>query len=259
MSHKSINNQTMSAKASLLPGNVSELERDLDVAIARIEELSIPISELWDPWHCPLDALPFLAWALSVDQWRSDWSATVKRQVVAGSIDVHRIKGTRTAIELALADLGVTVDLVEWFEAQPMAVPYTFDITAWVNQNLTVGAPSILGPELYQQLFAAVVNAKNTRSGFTFKVGAKFGANAIGASSVFEGQVAIARRDTQAVQVPLAGQSAMTMAMAGIGVGVSRHSTQSIIDASPTPAAVQVASGLQGSALIYRRVEPTMV
>lgn len=171
MSHKSINNQTMSAKASLLPGNVSELERDLDVAIARIEELSIPISELWDPWHCPLDALPFLAWALSVDQWRSDWSATVKRQVVAGSIDVHRIKGTRTAIELALADLGVTVDLVEWFEAQPMAVPYTFDITAWVNQNLTVGAPSILGPELYQQLLPPWSMLKIPVRGLRLKLG----------------------------------------------------------------------------------------
>ena len=247
----------MTDKASLLPGNLSDLERDLDVAIARIEDINIPISELWDPWNCPLDALPFLAWALSVDQWRSDWSETVKRQVVAGSIDVHRIKGTRPAVERALADLGVTVDLVEWFQAQPAAAPYTFDITAWVNQNIAPGAPSILGPELYDQLFAAVVNAKNTRSGFTFKVGAKFGPNAIGAGSVLEGQAAIARRDTQAVQAPLACQSAIAAGMAGVGVGITRHSAQSVIDASPKAAAVQVASRAQGSAVVYRRMEAT--
>lgn len=193
---------SMTDKVSLLPGNLSDLERDLDIAIARIEDINIPIGELWDPWNCPLDALPFLAWALSVDQWRSDWSETVKRQVVAGSLDVHRIKGTRPAVERALADLGVTVDLVEWFQAQPLAAPYTFDITAWVNQNITPGAPSILGPELYEQLFAAVVNAKNTRSGFTLKIGAGFSGSDIAAISLTSG-IEVERRATELAQQDL--------------------------------------------------------
>lgn len=247
----------MSLAPSVLPTNLSDLERDLDSAIARIEDVNIPISTLWDPWHCPIEVLPFLAWALSVDQWHSNWSETIKRQVVAGSLDVHRIKGTRPAVEKALSDLGITVDLVEWFEAQPAAAPYTFDITAWVNQNITPGAPSMLGPELYDQLFKAVVNAKNTRSAFTFKVGAKFGPNEIAAGSVVTGPAAIARRDTDAIQAPLECQSTVTAAIAGVGVGLTQHDSQLVMDASPKPALVQVATMVKGSALIYRQMEAT--
>jgi len=44
---------------------------------------------------------------------------------------------------------------------------------------------------------------------------------------VLEGQAAIARRDTQAVQAPLACQSAIAAGMAGVGGGITRHSAQS--------------------------------
>ncbi|MDN4697153.1 phage tail protein I [Vibrio parahaemolyticus] len=82
----------MTDKVSILPANVSDLERDLDIALARIEDVEIPISTLWDPWKCPLDVLPFLAWAVSVDMWRTDWPETVKRRIVASSLSVHRKK-----------------------------------------------------------------------------------------------------------------------------------------------------------------------
>ncbi len=243
--------------ASLLPGNLSDLERDLDVAISRIEQISIPIAELWNPNTCPIDALPFLAWALSVDQWRSDWSEKIKRQVVAGSLDVHRVKGTRPAVERALSDLGIEVELVEWFEAQPKAAPYTFDITAWVNDNITPGAETMLGQDLYDLLFAAVVNAKNTRSGFTFKVGAKFGSNTIVAGSVVTGQAAIARRDTNAIQEPLKSKAGIAAVLVGKSVGLTRHNSQPYIDASPNVIAVNIASVMSSGAVIYRRMEAT--
>ncbi|MCF1457744.1 MAG: phage tail protein I, partial [Shewanella sp.] len=78
----------MTDKASLLPPHLSELERDLEAALARIEDVHIPIATLWDPWACPLDALPWLAWALSVDRWRTSWGENTKRQVVASSLSV---------------------------------------------------------------------------------------------------------------------------------------------------------------------------
>lgn len=242
---------------SLLPANLSDLERELDIAISRIEQVSIPISELWNPNTCPLEALPFLAWALSVDQWRSDWSEKIKRQVVAGSLDVHRVKGTRPAIERALSDLGIDAQLVEWFEASPKAQPYTFDITAWVNDNITPDADSVLSKELYDLLFAAVVNAKNTRSGFTFKVGAKFSSNTIGVGSVIEGQAALARRDAHAFQEALESKSCISAGMAGNGVALTRHNSQPFIDASPSIMAVNIASVMSSGAVIYRRMEAT--
>lgn len=242
-------------KPSVLPTNLSDLERDLDSAIARIEDVNIPISTLWDPYNCPIETLPFLAWALSVDQWHSNWSDDVKRQVVAGSLDVHRIKGTRPAVEKALSDLGVTVDLAEWFEAIPQAAPYTFDLIAWVNKNITPDSPTMLGPDLYNQLFAAVVNAKNTRSGFTFKVGAKFGENTLCAGSALGDSAALSRRDANTVQEPLQNQSRITAGIAGVGVGLTRHKSKTIIDASPKAVPVSVASVVKGGAVIYRQME----
>lgn len=211
---------------SLLPANLSELERELDIAISRIEQVSIPISELWNPTTCPLDALPFLAWALSVDQWRSDWPEKIKRQVVAGSLDVHRVKGTRPAIERALSDLGIDAQLVEWFEASPKAQPYTFDITAWVNDNITPDADSVLSKELYDLLFAAVVNAKNTRSGFTFKVGANF-------------------------------NNAISVATAVSSVALVRSNSELALNARRNSLVVRVASIVNCCAVIYQKMEAT--
>ncbi len=143
---------------SILPPNLGDLERDLDAALARIGEVPIPTATLWDPWTCPLKALPFLAWAMSVDQWRSVWPESVKRQVVASSMDVHRIKGTRPAIEQGLKDLGLDAELVEWFEADPPRQPGTFTI------NLKT---SIESQDDYDAMVERVQSTKNRRSWLT--------------------------------------------------------------------------------------------
>lgn len=242
---------------SLLPAHLSDLERDLDAAIARIGDVKIPIATLWDPWNCSIGVLPFLAWALSVDQWRSDWPETVKRRVVASSLDVHRIKGTRPAVERALAALGVTVELTEWFEADPPKPPGTFNMVAWANENLTPDQTGILNETLYDQLVEAVTNAKNTRSHFTFQVGAKFGPSPVGVAGAVSGVGALAYRSAPAVQAPLESQASVAVAMVGKGVGITRHSGELRIDATPRAARVLIGAACRGWAVIYRQMEAT--
>lgn len=144
---------------SILPGNLADLERDLDVALARIGEVEIPIATLWDPWRCPLDVLAYLAWAVSVDQWHSNWPEETKRRVVAGSMGLHRIKGTRPAVEQSLTDLGVVGQVVEWFEDDPPRPPGMFSL------RLSTGFKT---KEQHEQLIAGIYNAKNTRSHLEF-------------------------------------------------------------------------------------------
>lgn len=91
---------------SLLPENSTSVELALEaVAAGRIEALAMPARLMWDPWACPAEFLPWLAWALSVDDWDNAWSDEQKREMVAGSIEVHRHKGTvggmRRALRLA--------------------------------------------------------------------------------------------------------------------------------------------------------------
>lgn len=56
---------------------------------------------LWSPWDCPEHMLDELAWAWSIDFWRSWWSVDRKRLVIAESPAFHRLKSTIAADRMA--------------------------------------------------------------------------------------------------------------------------------------------------------------
>lgn len=89
----------------ILPGNGTPFERALLAAMLH-HGLDVPLADLWNPARCPLPLLPYLAWALSVDVWQNEWPEVKKRQVVADSIELHRLKGTLEGLRryAALAD-----------------------------------------------------------------------------------------------------------------------------------------------------------
>lgn len=113
---------------SLLPPNATRLERAAEAATARIGDVPYPIEPLLDPYRIPAEWLPWLAWGLSVDSWDEDWSEQAKRDAVAGSIALHRIKGTRASVETVLGRFDQLLDLVEWHQATPRADPHTFEV-----------------------------------------------------------------------------------------------------------------------------------
>lgn len=107
----------MSDVPSLLPPNSTPQERALEQATARIGAVPLPMRTLWDPDTCPVGLLPFLAWTLSVDQWRADWPESVKRQAIRDSIPIHRRKGTVASLKRAISALGFSVEFAEWWQA----------------------------------------------------------------------------------------------------------------------------------------------
>lgn len=121
-----------------------------------------PIRPLWNPATCPLDLLPWLAWAFSVDVWNSNWSEEVKRAVVATSIETHRKKGTVGAVKGALAALGAGSALVEWWQKSPTGTPHTFTI------NLVSGDSSL---EMQDAMAAAIDRTKPLRSHYDIVYG----------------------------------------------------------------------------------------
>jgi phage tail P2-like protein len=91
----------------LLPGNATSQERDVEQATARIGELDAqPISDQWDPWACPDDLLPWLAWAFNVDEWDATWPEEFKRRTIAESVAIHRRKGTLSSIRRVIQNAG---------------------------------------------------------------------------------------------------------------------------------------------------------
>jgi phage tail P2-like protein len=104
--------------SEILPPNANEHEHALDDAISRIGAVPVEISKLWNPHTCPIELLPWLAWALSVDEWDETWTDEQKRNTVAASYEVHSHKGTPYSIKQALIALGydnVQIREGEWF------------------------------------------------------------------------------------------------------------------------------------------------
>jgi phage tail P2-like protein len=65
----------------------------------------------------PDEVLEKLAWQFHVDYWESSWSLATKRVVIIDSIRLHRIAGTRGAVEDVIARIWGDGALVyEWWE-----------------------------------------------------------------------------------------------------------------------------------------------
>lgn len=97
--------------ADLLPQNATTAERSISLAVGR--SVPVPNRDLWSPWTCPIGILPWLAWALSVDEWDADAPEDLKRKIIAESVEQHRIKGTVFALKRALQNLGYEVEVNE--------------------------------------------------------------------------------------------------------------------------------------------------
>ncbi|MGK3121148.1 phage tail protein I [Pseudomonas corrugata] len=138
---------------SLLPPNAQQLERLAAEALAQIERVPVPIRDLLNPDRCPVQLLPYLAWAFSVDRWDSTWSETTKRQVIKGSYFLHSRKGTIGALRRVVEPLGYLIEIVEWFNTVPEGVPGTFALKVGV---LDTG----ITEEMYQELERLIDDAK---------------------------------------------------------------------------------------------------
>ena len=136
----------------LLPINATKQERDLSNSIARIENIPVDIRDLWNPDKCPVVFLPWLAWSLSVDLWKDSWPEETKRAVIKASIEIHSHKGTPWAVEKYMEAIGITAEVIEWFEYN--GDPYKFKVS---TSNRMSNAD-------YYEVIEAVNVSKNTRS-----------------------------------------------------------------------------------------------
>lgn len=141
----------------MLPPNATAQERAQAEAIARISAVQMLIRESWNPQLCPASLLPWLAWALSVDEWDTTWTEQEKRDVIEASLMIHRHKGTIGAVRRALTPLGYLVEVVEWWETTPKGDPYTFSVV------MGTGSKPVTA-DLYDKAERIVLTYKNLRS-----------------------------------------------------------------------------------------------
>ncbi|MCF8592193.1 phage tail protein I [Klebsiella sp. FK2020ZBJ35] len=118
--------------STLLPPSSTAWLRSTEAATARLSGITVAIRTLWTPTVCPIDLLPYLAWALSVDRWDKDWPAERKIAVIQRSYWLHRRKGTRAAVRRVIEDMGFSATFAEWFDVGDQ--PGTFRLEVDVNE-----------------------------------------------------------------------------------------------------------------------------
>ncbi|PHN59854.1 phage tail protein [Pseudomonas sp. ICMP 8385] len=139
--------------ACLLPGNATELERLSAQALAQIERVPVPLRDLWNPDACPLELLPYLAWAFSVDRWSQSWPESAKRNAIKAAYFIHSRKGTIGALRRVVEPLGYLIEVREWWEELPLGVPGTFRLLIGVLETGITEA-------MYQELSWLIDDAK---------------------------------------------------------------------------------------------------
>ncbi|HCR3029601.1 TPA: phage tail protein I [Escherichia coli] len=116
------------SKARLLPTGSSPLEVAAAQACADIENTPIPLRRLWSPDDCPVNLLPWLAWAFSVDRWDSGWPEETKRDVIRNAWFIHAHKGTIGAVRRVVEPLGYLINVSEWWETSDPPGTFRLDI-----------------------------------------------------------------------------------------------------------------------------------
>lgn len=97
---------------NLLPPNSTPLERALALACEYTADPGV-IRTLWDPYTCPTDLLPWLAWSLSIKEWDDTWAEDRKRDRIADAFAIAKTEGTVASIRRVFASIGfgdITID-----------------------------------------------------------------------------------------------------------------------------------------------------
>ncbi len=177
---------------SLLPPNASALDRAAEAtAVRALQVIPQPHRDLWNPDTCPIALLPWLAWAMGVEGWRTEWPEKVKRAVVRSAIAIQRRRGTHKSVADAVASFGGYIAIREWWQTTPRGTPHTFELVF----TLTDQTGESVTAEFAEDVIAEVARVKPLRSHFTAIQGLN-AAHAIKAVAVGR-PVAYARLDLQ--------------------------------------------------------------
>ena len=138
------NDENMNALATAIAGALAARPAEID--LTRI--------------YAQIDALPegmldILAYDFKVDWWDGDYTVEQKRQTLKDSWKVHRMLGTKAAVETAISAIYPATQVQEWFEYG--GEPYWFKLLIDLSGMLP-------NPEGHERVLNRVSFYKNLRS-----------------------------------------------------------------------------------------------
>lgn len=161
----------------LVPALQNDLSmRALETLSARISALDLSPVVVYDFDHVPAQALTALAEQLNL-LGDAGWDfagfgpapEAKKRALLKEAVALHRLKGTRYAVQRALDLMSVTSRITEWWQQAPQGVPHTFLVDLLLT-DAPEGQP-VLTPERADAVLRMVRFWKPARSQFRARVG----------------------------------------------------------------------------------------
>ena len=132
--------------------------------VKHLNAIAQPHRSLWNPDTCPLEFLPWLAWTMGVEAWRSEWPEAIKRALVRNAIQVQRQRGTLKSVRDTVASFGGAISIREWWQTAPKGMPHTFELVF----TMTGQDGEQASAAFVQDVMAEVSRVKPLRSHFTF-------------------------------------------------------------------------------------------
>lgn len=155
---------------SLAPDNSTPVERALEILTRRLDQIGAPLRPLWNAQNCPINLLPWLAYALSIDAWNDNWPEPVKRAYVAQAIEVQRIKGTAASVRHVVRAFGGALAIREWWNMEPKGAPFTFSVVL----TLAGATGETVTARFVEDVVEEIHRTKPARAHFTFTQGLSF-------------------------------------------------------------------------------------
>ena len=209
------------------------------------------IRQLSDPWECPIEFLPWLAWSLSVDVWNERWSEQAKRTVCEHALPAHAHKGTQGGLEDALSSLGVRVEITEWHEQVPEGVRGTMSLMLWINENVNTESSMMIDGVMINDLLATIDSTKRLSIHYTFSMGVESVASVGVGLSAQLGAVSLvsAKSSASAVSRPVGLVSGLSAQLGAVSLVSAKSS------ASAVSRPVGLVSGLSAQIMSFMMVE----
>jgi phage tail P2-like protein len=148
----------------MLPPNRTTLESALADAMALDADPAV-LATLWDADACPAAWLPWLAWALSVEEWESATTEAQQRALVRQSVPRHRRKGVPASLVDTLASLGLRARVHDRLET-PHAFEMVIDLSdAGLDEATRQRIESAVGHYRNARSFATAIRIAMTSRG----------------------------------------------------------------------------------------------
>ncbi|MFZ1418254.1 MAG: phage tail protein I [Burkholderiaceae bacterium] len=203
---QTVNREDFVQPSLLVPAMRRDLsQRAIESVHARVEDIDVSAVITADYDHVPASVLPALAeetGLLGDAGW--DYAGfgpspeAKKRKLLKQAVPLQAKRGTRGAVEDALAALNVSSNITEWWQDSPPAQPYTFRIDLLLSE-MTENEQPVLSKARFDTLIKTVAYWKNVRSVFTVRMGLDC-ANQLRVANAYQ-QLQVMRRALDMAQV----------------------------------------------------------